>query len=188
MGQRLKILLIVLVLVWCVFSMGQSTSPDYDVLRQVLDGGGAMWLSTANYKLSSSLGQSISGVQVGATKTLYTGFWCPWVLEMTPVEWEEADYTRRPTDFGLRQNYPNPFNPATVIEYDLPKACEVKIEIYNVLGQRVRTLVHEMQEPAYKKIFWDGRDDGGNEISSGVYFYRLEAGTFVECRKMTLLK
>jgi hypothetical protein len=181
-------LVVFVLLAWSLFGKSHSNSPAYDIPRQVMDGGGAMWLSTSSYKLSSSLGQSITGVQQGATKILYTGFWCPWVVEMSPVEWEEVDYTQRPTEFGLRQNYPNPFNPATVIEYALPKPSEVKIEIYNILGQKVRHLVDELQEPGYKKIFWDGRDDGGNEISSGVYFYRLEAGTFVECRKMTLLK
>ena len=147
-----------------------------------------MWLSTASYKLSSSLAQSITGYQEGTSYKVYTGFWNPWVVEMSPVEWEEFDFSQRPTRFALRQNYPNPFNPSTVIQYALPKSSFVKVEIYNILGQRVRSLVEEEEQPGYKMIQWDGRDDSGVEVSSGVYFYKIEAGEFVECRKMTLLK
>jgi len=158
------------------------------IKRDALDGGGAMWLSTTSYKLSSSLGQSITGDQSGATQKLYTGFWNPWVVTMSPVEQEEDDFASLPQVFDLRQNYPNPFNPTTVIEYALPKSSQVKIQIYNVLGQRVRNLVDERQEPGYKMINWDGKDDQGNEVSSGIYFYRIVAGDFVKCKKMTLLQ
>ncbi len=179
-----------------VFALGlvPSQVPAVEMARDVLGGGGAMWLETASYKLSSSLGQAIIGTQDGPAKNLYTGFWNPWVVQMTPVEWEEVDQTQLPKEFGLSQNFPNPFNPATVIEYALPRASDVKIQIYNVLGQKVRNLVNEHQEPGYKVIRWDGVDDDGTELSSGIYFYRIVAHSvhgsedFVECRKMTLLK
>jgi hypothetical protein len=169
-------------------SLSSSRVSGFQMGRQVLDGGGAMWLSTSSYKLCSSLAQSITGLQEGTTKKLYSGFWNPWVVEMSPVEWEEVDYTQRPTEFALRQNYPNPFNPTTIIEYALPKASEVKIQIYNILGQKVKNLVDESQDPGYKMIHWDGKDDNGKEVSSGIYFYRIEAKGFVKCKKMTLLK
>jgi len=146
-----------------------------------------MWLSTTNYQLSSSLGQSISGIQEGTAIKLYTGFWNPWSVWALPVE-EEEDFGQFPREFALSQNYPNPFNPITVIEYALPKASEVKIQIYNILGQKVRSLVDEPQEPGYKRVHWDGKDDRGNEVSSGVYFYRIVAGDFVKSKKMTVLK
>jgi flagellar hook assembly protein FlgD len=88
----------------------------------------------------------------------------------------------------LRQNFPNPFNPTTIIQYALPRTSQVQIEVYNVLGQRVRTLVNEIQTPGYKVVNWDGKDDTGSEVSSGVYFCRIQAGSFVKSRKMTLLK
>jgi hypothetical protein len=189
-GSLLKALTkisLVVVLLWCSFGMGHSSSPGYDIPRQVLDGGGAMGLSTTSYKLSSSLGQSITGVQQGDTKTVYVGFWYPG-MGASDVEWEEVDLSQRPTEFGLRQNYPNPFNPVTTIQYALPKASDVKIEIYNILGQRVRMLVDEHQDPGYKMIHWDGKDNRGVEVSSGIYLYRIQAGDFEKCKKMILLK
>jgi hypothetical protein len=147
-----------------------------------------MWLTTSSYKLSSSLAQSITGAQLSTSYKLYTGFWNPWTVEMSPVEEEDQDVNLRPTDFALGQNFPNPFNPTTIIQYALPKTSQVKIEVYNILGQKVRTLVDETQEPGYKTINWDGKDDGGNEVGSGVYFCRIQAGNFVKSRKMTFLK
>jgi len=191
------------VLVWCVFGMSPRSSfadqtssalVQDTIPRQVLNAGGAMRLSTASYKLSSSLGQSITGLQETGSTKLYTGFWNPWVVKATPVEWEGEDLTGIPREFDLRQNYPNPFNPTTIIEYALPKASQVRIQIFNILGQKVRNLLDEPQEPGYKMIHWDGKDDYGKEVSSGIYFYRIVAhtgqgsGDLVKCKKMTLLK
>ena len=196
MRKTVKVFVILGLILGFVFSLNSSQASAVKMARHVLDGGGAMWLETANYKLSSSLGQSITGDAIGEGETiLYTGFWNPWVIQMTPVKWEGVvDDAQLPKEFGLRQNYPNPFNPATVIEYALPKASQVRIQIYNILGQRVRNLVDEPQEPGYKMIHWDGKDDYGKEVSSGIYFYRIVAhtdqgsGDFIKCRKMTLLK
>ena len=100
---------------------------------------------------------------------------------------EEQDLL--PTAFALSQNYPNPFNPATQIKYDLPGASNVRLTIYNFLGQSVRTLVDAEQTAGFYSVGWDGRDDSGVKMPSGVYIYRLEAGQqFVQIRKMILLK
>lgn len=93
-----------------------------------------------------------------------------------------------PGSFSLAQNAPNPFNPQTRIDYDLPNATHVKMDIYNVLGQQVRTLVNEFQEAGYKSVIWDGRDNSGGTVASGIYFYRMDAGDFSETRKMMMLK
>jgi len=93
-----------------------------------------------------------------------------------------------PKEFSLAQNYPNPFNPQTVIKYALPHDCEVKITIYNVLGQKVRTLVDEYQNAGYKRVEWDSKNERGEEIASGVYFYRIKAAEFTESKKMVILK
>ncbi len=98
-----------------------------------------------------------------------------------------------PTDFDLAQNYPNPFNPSTKIEYQLPQTVDVKVVVYNVQGQLVRTLVDEKSQPGYFKIEWNGLDDFGNKAASGIYIYLIEAkGTdsklFTITKKMMLLK
>jgi hypothetical protein len=86
-------------------------------------------------------------------------------------------------EFRLDQNYPNPFNPATVISYELPVASHVTLKIYNILGQESATLVDEMQEAGYRRQEWDATGQ-----SSGIYFYRLTAGSFVETKKLVLLR
>jgi hypothetical protein len=93
-----------------------------------------------------------------------------------------------PEKFALYQNYPNPFNPTTTIKYALKQQAEVKINIYNLLGQVVRTLVNSSQEAGYKTVVWDGLNNYGARAASGVYIYRIEAGDFVQARKMILMK
>ena len=93
-----------------------------------------------------------------------------------------------PSVFALSQNTPNPFNPTTEINYALPKASSVHLEVLNVLGQVVRTLVDEFQSAGNHKAVWDGRDGNYQEVSSGVYFYRIAAGEYAETRKMVLMK
>jgi hypothetical protein len=93
-----------------------------------------------------------------------------------------------PAAFKLHQNCPNPFNPTTEITYDLPVDCHVTLEVYNVIGQRVATLVNEFQEAGNKVVRWDSRDAKGLAETSGIYFYRLQAGDFTAVKKMVLLK
>ncbi|OGG55213.1 MAG: hypothetical protein A3F84_08320 [Candidatus Handelsmanbacteria bacterium RIFCSPLOWO2_12_FULL_64_10] len=93
-----------------------------------------------------------------------------------------------PEAFGLDPNYPNPFNPATTIRYTLPEAAGVTLVVYNILGQQVRTLVSGSQGPGYHAVVWDGRDEVGRQVASGLYLYRLQAGTFVQVRKMLFAK
>lgn len=101
---------------------------------------------------------------------------------------EEEKRDSRPEEFALLHNYPNPFNPQNQISYALPQDCDVKLTIYNLLGQSVRILVDEHQMAGYKKIFWDGKDEQGRDVASGVYFYKIHAGDFVQTKKMLLLK
>ncbi|HEX9916175.1 MAG TPA: T9SS type A sorting domain-containing protein, partial [candidate division Zixibacteria bacterium] len=86
------------------------------------------------------------------------------------------------------QNYPNPFNPSTIIEYYLSKPCHVTLNIYNVLGQKVRTLKNEYQGIGKGAVSWEGKDDRGKDMPSGTYFYKLKAGDLTESRKMLLIK
>jgi hypothetical protein len=93
-----------------------------------------------------------------------------------------------PSEYSLCQNYPNPFNPETDIRYGLPEAGHVRLDVYNILGQRIVTLVNEKQEAGYKSVTWNGRDERGTHLSSGIYFYALRVGHFSETRKMILTK
>jgi len=88
-----------------------------------------------------------------------------------------------PRQFVLHQNYPNPFNATTRINYQLPVSCQVKLEVFNVLGQKLATLVDSKQQTGYRSVMWDA-----SEVSSGIYFYKLTAGDFTETRRMMLIK
>gem|GEM_PF-2403584 len=96
--------------------------------------------------------------------------------------------SRKPLYFELYGNYPNPFNPTTTIRYSLPNTQRVTLAVYNLQGQRIRTLINYTQQANEHQAVWDGRNDSGEAVSSGVYFYRLTAGEFSESRKMVLLR
>lgn len=89
----------------------------------------------------------------------------------------------------LGQNYPNPFNPMTVIPFQISRQGKVSLVVYNTLGQVVRSLVDETLTPGFYEFSWDGRDDSGDQVSSGVYLYRLEMdGKPLQIRKMVLMR
>jgi hypothetical protein len=90
--------------------------------------------------------------------------------------------------YSLGQNYPNPFNPNTCIDFDLPRSCQVKLEIYNILGSKVKTLVNEKLNSGHQFVTWDGKDDQGKEVASGVYFYRLSATSAGKTEEFSLTK
>jgi len=94
----------------------------------------------------------------------------------------------KPGSFALSQNYPNPFNPSTAISYTIGTASNVSLKIYNAMGQEVRTLVNSNQTANTYNVTWDGKDNAGNYVSTGVYMYRLVAGNNVESKKMMFLK
>jgi hypothetical protein len=98
------------------------------------------------------------------------------------------DVAGRINNFQLYQNYPNPFNPSTEIRYQLAFAREVQLTIYNSLGQQVRQLINEPQSAGEKRIEWNGLDDSGKAVSSGVYLYQLRAGQFSSVKKMVLMR
>jgi hypothetical protein len=93
-----------------------------------------------------------------------------------------------PNEFELGQNYPNPFNPETNIKYSVPKNDHIQIEVYNILGKKVRTLFEGQQTAGTYQVRWDARDDYGSTLSSGVYLITLRSGNFVTAKRVTLLK
>jgi hypothetical protein len=93
-----------------------------------------------------------------------------------------------PRHLVLHQNHPNPFNPSTEIAFDLPAARHVKLRIYDVAGRSVRTLIDDRLDPDVHSVRWDGRDDRGQRLSSGVFFYRLDAGDRTLSRKLVIVE
>ena len=109
---------------------------------------------------------------------------CGWYFDGSGVESEET-----PSSYALRHNVPNPFNPMTTIEFDLPKSDRVSLRIYDVSGKLVRILLNaELVEAGRREATWRGRDEAGRQVAAGVYFYRFEAGSFSDTKRMTLVK
>jgi len=93
-----------------------------------------------------------------------------------------------PDEFALRQNYPNPFNPVTTLRYDLPENNLVNITIYDMLGRQVKTLINQTQDAGYRSVIWDATNDYGKPVSAGIYLYQIQAGKYLQTKKMVLLK
>jgi hypothetical protein len=94
----------------------------------------------------------------------------------------------QPNEYVLSQNYPNPFNPSTTIRFTLPEKAHVKLVIYNIMGQRIRTLIDVEKKADTYRTTWDGRDSFGNLVATGVYFYQLDTKNSVITKKMLLIK
>jgi hypothetical protein len=105
--------------------------------------------------------------------------------EIVGIESQKPPWKDR---FVLYQNYPNPFNPATTIRYNLPKTSHVTLKIYDLLGQEIRTLINSKQLSGEHSVTWNGVDNLGREVSSGIYIHQIQAGKHVESRKMVLLR
>jgi len=106
-----------------------------------------------------------------------------WNIIVTEVEEEEIEELQTPTEFELSQNYPNPFNPSTTIQYSIKERSSVELILYDILGAQVVVLVNEEQDAGYYKVNFNA-----GRLASGVYLYRLQAGSFVETKKMMLMK
>ena len=101
---------------------------------------------------------------------------------------DETSGRGRPSEFTLLQNFPNPFNQTTKIEFTLPKSGFVSLNIYDILGRKVRNLVSEHLSSGYKSVLWDGKNDSGKDAASGIYFYQLTAGNSSGTKRLVLLK
>jgi len=130
---------------------------------------GSLILSSAGAGLAKS---SASHIRIVATSDL---------PPLPPAE--NAVTIDIPKQFALEQNYPNPFNPITVFRYQLPIDSKVTLKIYNLLGQEIKTLVDDWQDAGYKTVEWNA-----SNFSSGVYFYRIHAGSFTQTKKLILMR
>ena len=158
-----------------VLSLHKSEQANYIMVRYVIGSGGVIHATSPSYIHSATAGEALVGGMQGANNLLLCGFWLPAGLGPTEVE-QGKELSTEPTTFALQQNYPNPFNPQTTIQYDLPAACKVTVEIFNAVGQRIRLLSEvQSQGPGFVQVAWDGRDERGEMMGTGIYLYRVTA-------------
>jgi len=145
------------------------------------------WLSRNFYPWDPS--RAVWSFNYNSTTAPPLGFWVDAVSGalLTGVESQHAGSVL-PQRYALGQNYPNPFNATTLIEYQLPKRSQVELSIHNLSGEKVVTLVKQQQEAGVHRVSWQGADEMGRGVASGVYLYRLRAGDYVATRKLLLLR
>ncbi len=125
---------------------------------------------------------------VGVTSISNSGDTMTCDLFVSPADVNEEFTENSPSNYVLKQNYPNPFNPTTEIEYFVPRDGHIKLEVFNILGQKIQTLVDKKQRRGTYILTWDGSDEQGTSVSNGIYFYQLKADNFENTNKMILLK
>lgn len=110
------------------------------------------------------------------------------IVVVNPTDADDVEQVVLPSEFELKQNYPNPFNPETRISFTMERSAHVTVSIINVTGKTVARLLDRELMPGSHSVLWNGKNDNGSSVSSGVYFYTVKAGTYAESRKMLLLK
>jgi hypothetical protein len=183
-------------------SGGGPTGMDYATIKYYSDGDTA-WVRRYNgpagngndHAFALAVDSSGNVYVIGESKGDGTDYdYC--TIKYSPKSTDVKDETENkeePSEFALSQNYPNPFNPATAIRFKvegqrLKVPLHTTLKIYNVLGEVVRTLVNEEKLPGDYSVQWDGKNDKGEQLASGVYFYELKVGDYTSAKKMVLLK
>lgn len=182
-----------------VYGMGEKidlgnesgeADPGNNNIRTTASGTKAVW----NTGSATLMAESNWWGQVPPPSSLFQGSvdYTPYLsspggpAKLLPTDIPITDNT--PKSFSVSQNYPNPFNPTTVIEYSIPVTSRVSVRIYNILGQVVRTLVDENKLAGTYSVIWDGTNNSGKPVTSGVYFYLVKTDDFKETKKMTLIR
>jgi hypothetical protein len=138
----------------------------------------------AQVQLLQNVGGNPNVVSLQINNSQVTGFF----IVSDPADYVAPTSNLTPSAFTLEQNYPNPFNAATNIKFGLPLQENTKLEVIDVMGRVIATLVNGQEPSGYYNVAWDGKDAAGNYVGAGVYFYRLSAGNHVEMKQMTLMK
>ena len=174
---------------------GGTPIPDFNPTGTTLGTGNTEWTYQGSDPLPTDIRQQVATLVDNQTSSFYLHITdiCPRTLRVDPVMdfFETATATEQqgiPTEFALQVNYPNPFNPETTIRFALPEASAVRVVVYDLMGRLVQTLVDTGMGAGTHTVRWDGRMANGGLAPSGVYFYRMDAGTFSQTRQMTLLK
>lgn len=179
---------------------GPGNSDDY-ANAIAIDASGNVYVtgSAGTIKYSASGDQlwiiSWGGVDIIVDTSSYLyliGGYCEYItrkyIQTSSEVKDQTGNREKPSEFTLSQNYPNPFNQSTKIEFTLSHSGFVSLNIYDLLGRKIRTLVSENLSSGYKSVLWDGENESGKEVASGLYFYQLKIGGFSEAKKLVLLK
>ncbi len=172
-----------LILIFTLFFLIYFFDPgnaQYVLKNSVFSNGGAVITDSSNYNLRSVTGQDLVGASSDNSWFIYSGFLYSDGTIYTGIEDLFSDL---PGSFELYQNYPNPFNPVTNIKFALPKPADVKIDVFNILGQHVATLLDTKKPAGYHLINFNA-----NRLSSGLYFYTIRTDHFSKVKKMMLVK
>ena len=137
-----------------------------------------------NYISGNSVNEIHTNMQITTNDPLHPIVTIP--VNLSPLA--NDDNVNIPYVTALQKNYPNPFNPETTIHYSLREAGPVKIEVYNIKGQLVRYLVNELKNAGNYTVIWNGKDEQGKNVSSGIYFYRMQTKNYSSTQKMMLMK
>ena len=153
---------------------------QYAIKSSVMGIGGNTITDSSNYQLFGTVGQSFIGKAENNTNISKTGFW---YISGGVLSSLQNPFDNLPKQFELHQNYPNPFNPVTTIKYDLPYATKVRIDVYNILGQRILTLVDDNKPAGFHSVQLNAY-----QLASGMYFYTIKADHFIKIKRMLLVK
>ncbi|HVP35561.1 MAG TPA: T9SS type A sorting domain-containing protein, partial [Terriglobales bacterium] len=170
--------------VYAIWFIG-DLAPGSGTVAKIYFTTGSTWNSSLSVPVDSQFYPPAS--EMVFVNTTGDSSWIP-IFYKGALDVKEINTPTKPTVFSLAQNYPNPFNPKTMIRFALPKDSWVKLEVYNILGQKVKTLVDEKLEAGVKEVEWDGKDSKGLEVASGIYFYKIKANDFSDVKKMVMLK
>jgi hypothetical protein len=165
------VFLIIFVFFPIIASDQQSKQSNYFLGRSVMGSGGILNSSNTSFVSHGTAGQAVVGGMTGNNNLLLSGFWL--LPHYTPVNIQQISPLEIPTNFELFQNYPNPFNPETTIKYALPNLSNIAIEVFDVIGRPLRTIVVNHQGPGFFEFRWNGEDANGQSVGSGIFFYRL---------------
>lgn len=153
-----------------IFLMPNLLSAQYKISESIFSEGDAR-ISSTDFQINSIIGQTLIGLSGGGNYQL-----------LTDVN-NKNDNGQLPDNYKLYDNYPNPFNPTTIIKYNLPSAKHVTLQVYNILGQLISTLVDKTQAAGSYSVSFNALN-----LNSGMYIYRLKAGNYIKTKKMILIK
>ncbi len=184
MSERVWISLVLTVAILTAGSLS-AQAPDYVILRDLFGGSSSDFAQNAQYFVKGTAGQVVVGEMSNTSYIVRSGGADDSVISdiKTDVEYDLDRTDGLPENFRLDQNFPNPFNPTTSISFALPSRSDVTLRLFNVLGQKIATLVNGSLSGGEYVITLDG-----SNLASGVYFYRMRAGGFSEAKKLVVLK